>query len=61
VSRTAVHHMLLKMAPDGTVKPYLAQSMETPDNGLTWRMGLRPGVQFSDGTPVDADAVIVNT
>jgi ABC-type transport system substrate-binding protein len=53
--------MLLKMAPDGTVKPYLAQSMETPDNGLTWRMGLRPGVQFSDGTPVDADAVIVNT
>ncbi|GAA3060254.1 ABC transporter substrate-binding protein [Pseudonocardia yunnanensis] len=61
LASTAVYDMLLKMAPDGTVKPYLAQSMETPDNGLTWRMGLRPGVQFSDGTPVDADAVIVNT
>jgi peptide/nickel transport system substrate-binding protein len=34
--------------------------MDTSDGGLTWRMTLRPGVTFSDGTPLDANAVIVN-
>jgi ABC-type transport system substrate-binding protein len=56
----AVYDSLMKLTPDGTAEPYLAQSMETPDAGLTWRMGLRPDVRFSDGTPLDADAVLVN-
>jgi peptide/nickel transport system substrate-binding protein len=57
----AVYDLLLRLTPDGTVAPYLAQSMETTDDGRTWRMGLRPGVLFSDGTPLDADAVVINT
>jgi len=57
----AVYDSLLKLAPDGTAQPYLANSMETTDRGTTWRMGLREGVLFSDGTPLDANAVIVNT
>jgi peptide/nickel transport system substrate-binding protein len=57
----AVYDSLLKLAPDGTAQPYLASSMETTDGGTTWRMGLREGVLFSDGTPLDANAVIVNT
>ncbi|GAA1319054.1 ABC transporter substrate-binding protein [Pseudonocardia xinjiangensis] len=56
----AVYDSLMKLTPDGTAQPYLAQSMDSPDGGLTWRMGLRPGVRFSDGTALDADAVLVN-
>ena len=56
----AVYDSLMKLTPDGTAQPYLAQSMDSPDGGLTWRLGLRPGVKFSDGTPLDADAVLVN-
>jgi peptide/nickel transport system substrate-binding protein len=57
----AVYDSLLQLTPDGTAQPYLAQSMSSPDGGVTWRLGLRDGVRFSDGTPLDADAVIVNT
>ncbi len=56
----AVYDSLLKLDPDGEPKPYMAESMESTDGGLTWRLGLRDGVRFTDGTPLDADAVIVN-
>jgi peptide/nickel transport system substrate-binding protein len=56
----AVYDTLLKLSPEGKPEPYLAESMESPDGGLTWRLRLRAGVRFSDGTPLDADAVIVN-
>ncbi|MCO1653832.1 ABC transporter substrate-binding protein [Pseudonocardia humida] len=56
----AVYDSLLKLNDAGEPEPYLAQSMESTDDGLTWRMGLRPGVQFSDGTPLDAAAVVLN-
>ena len=56
----AVYDSLMKLTPDGNAQPYLAQSMNSPDGGLTWRLGLRPGVKFSDGTPLDAGAVLVN-
>lgn len=57
----AIFDMLLRMSPQGTAEPYLAKSMTSPDGGRTWVMGLREGVRFSDGTPLDANAVIVNT
>ncbi|WP_312858848.1 ABC transporter substrate-binding protein [Pseudonocardia xinjiangensis] len=57
----AVYDLLLRLTPEGEVEPYLARSMETTDDGRTWVMGLREGVLFSDGTPLDARAVIVNT
>jgi len=56
----AVYDSLLKLDDKGDPQPYLAQSMQTTDAGTTWRMGLRPGVKFSDGTPLDAQAVVVN-
>jgi peptide/nickel transport system substrate-binding protein len=61
LAASAVYDSLLKLGPDGQVQPYLAQSMATADGGRTWRMRLRPGVRFSDGTPFDAQAVIINT
>jgi len=41
------------------VLPELAQSFESSD-GKTWTLKLRAGVNFSDGTPLNADAVMFN-
>jgi peptide/nickel transport system substrate-binding protein len=57
---SAIYDSLLKTDASGTPQPFLAQSMDTPDQGRTWIMKLRPNVRFHDGTPLDADAVIFN-
>lgn len=61
LAATMVYDSLMKLVPGGGAEPYLAKSMETTDGGTTWRMGLREGVRFSDGTPLDAQAVVINT
>jgi peptide/nickel transport system substrate-binding protein len=43
----------------GKVSPDLGESLTTED-GRTWTMRLRPGLKFSDGTPLDAEAVKFN-
>ncbi|WP_433297727.1 ABC transporter substrate-binding protein [Pseudonocardia sp. CA-142604] len=57
---SVVYDSLLRLTPDGRTEPFVAKSMESPDNGLTWLMGLRPGVKFQDGTDLDANAVVLN-
>lgn len=42
------------------VVPALAQSWTTSRDGKTWTFTLRPNQKFSDGTPVDAQAVKFN-
>ncbi|WP_141014773.1 ABC transporter substrate-binding protein [Nocardioides sambongensis] len=39
--------------------PQLAESLESDDN-VTWTLKLRDGVEFTDGTPLDADAVLAS-
>ncbi|OLT21332.1 hypothetical protein BJF78_34345 [Pseudonocardia sp. CNS-139] len=56
----AVYDTLLRIKPDGSAEPYMAESMDTTDGGTTWRLGLRDGVRFTDGTPLDAEAVRIN-
>ena len=41
-----------------TYEPWLAQSLNSSDDLKTWTLKLRPGVAFSDGTPLDAEAVV---
>ncbi len=43
----------------GAVMPGLAEGITSTD-AQTWRLKLRPDVKFSDGTPLDADAVLFN-
>lgn len=50
---------LLRLEPDGTVGPALASAMTT-DDGVVWTMTIRPGITFTDGTPLDAAAVDAN-
>ncbi|MDI2129289.1 ABC transporter substrate-binding protein [Yinghuangia seranimata] len=47
-------------AKSGKVVPFLADSLTSADNGATWTLKLKQGVQFSDGTPFDAAAVKLN-
>ena len=55
-----VYDPLFTQAADGTIKPYLAQSI-TPNADYTrWSIRLRPGIKFHDGSPLDATAVKVN-
>lgn len=51
--------LLYEMSGSGEVKPGLAESLKSSD-GVTWTLTLRKGVQFSDGTPFDAEAVKYN-
>ena len=45
---------------DGEIVPWLAESGEASEDGLTWDIELRDDVTFTDGTPFDAEAVKVN-
>lgn len=47
---------------DGTVEvePALARSWSVSEDGLTWTFDLHEGAVFSDGAPVDAEAVVTS-
>jgi peptide/nickel transport system substrate-binding protein len=55
-----IYDVLLRGTPDGKWQPELATDIASPDQSLTWNITLRPGLKFSDGSPLDADAVIFN-
>ncbi|WFR72010.1 ABC transporter substrate-binding protein [Prescottella defluvii] len=55
----AVYDVLLRYDDKtGEFVPRLAQSLSSSDDGLVWTLKLRPGVTFSDGTPLDANVVV---
>ncbi len=47
-----VFDTLYSCAADGVPKPQMAESHEVSADGLTWRIRLRAGLTFHDGTPV---------
>jgi peptide/nickel transport system substrate-binding protein len=51
---------LVSIDEDGTVIPWLADSWTVSDDGLAWDFTLRDGVEFTDGTPLNAAAVQAN-
>lgn len=44
----------------GQPVPYLAESSESSDDGLEFIIHLRPDILFSDGEPLNADAIVAN-
>lgn len=57
----AVYDVLMRYDTDSqTFEPQLAKSFEESADHLTWTLKLRDGVTFSDGTPLDADAVVAS-
>ncbi|MCH8559675.1 ABC transporter substrate-binding protein [Nesterenkonia sp. DZ6] len=51
---------LVSQDEDGDVVPWLATNWEVSEDQLVWTLSLREDVSFTDGTPVDAEAVAYN-
>ncbi|MDB5655096.1 MAG: dipeptide transporter [Tardiphaga sp.] len=51
---------LVYVDADGKVSPWLAESWELNDDATQFILHLKNGVTFSDGTPLDASAVVAN-
>jgi len=51
---------LVTLAEDGTAKPWLATKWAVSPDGTKYTFTLKDGVKFTDGTPVDAEAVAWN-
>jgi peptide/nickel transport system substrate-binding protein len=51
----AIFDPLVARAEDGTVQPYLAESIEPNDEVDEWTLRLREGIRFHDGTTLDAE------
>jgi peptide/nickel transport system substrate-binding protein len=58
--RNAIFGEMFHQNANGTVVPALAKSIAVSSDGLTITIGLRSGVKFSDGTPLNAAAVVSN-
>lgn len=56
-STSAIFDALTRVDNDGKLKPWLAESWSRVDE-KTWQFRLRTDVKFSNGEPVDADAVV---
>jgi peptide/nickel transport system substrate-binding protein len=53
-----VYDTLLRLDAEGSWAPHMADM--TTDDGTTWTMTIREGIKFTDGTPLDAEAVRFN-
>ncbi|MGO9901658.1 MAG: ABC transporter substrate-binding protein [Solirubrobacteraceae bacterium] len=51
---------LVSQVSSGHIAPWLATSWSVSANGLTYTFQLKPGVKFTDGTPLNAQAVVDN-
>jgi ABC-type transport system substrate-binding protein len=55
-----LYDTLLDIDIKGNVIPNIAERIDASEDVMTFRLTLRPGVKFSDGTPYDAVAVVKN-
>lgn len=51
---------LVYVDPDGKVSPWIAERWEQSADATEFTLHLKQGVTFSDGTPLDASAVVAN-
>lgn len=51
---------LLSLDENHEIVPWLAQTWEVSDDQLSWTFTLKDGVSFTDGTPVNAEAIAYN-
>ncbi|ABW12399.1 extracellular solute-binding protein family 5 [Parafrankia sp. EAN1pec] len=56
----ALYGTLMTNNEAGEIQYSMAESFTTPDNGATFELKLRPGLAFSDGTALTAEAVKYN-
>ena len=56
----AVYDPLVVHDADGLPQPYVAETVVPNDDCTEWTIELREGIEFHDGTPLDAEAVAAN-
>jgi peptide/nickel transport system substrate-binding protein len=56
----AVYNNLMEVAPDGSLVPELAQSVEPAPDARTWTFKLRSGITFHNGKTLDAADVVAS-
>ncbi len=56
----AIFETLFEYDEDLELQPKLAESYKTGEDGKTWTIQLKEDIEFHDGTPFDADAVVFN-
>jgi peptide/nickel transport system substrate-binding protein len=55
------YDQLMRWDPEtGQFVPRLAESLEPNDDFTVWTLKLRDGIEFGDGTPLDAEAVLAS-
>ncbi|MEW2352180.1 ABC transporter substrate-binding protein [Spirillospora sp. NPDC029432] len=58
IELAAVYDVLMRYdIASGKLEPQLARDLEVSEDGKSWTLTLRDGVKFSDGKPLDAEAV----
>jgi peptide/nickel transport system substrate-binding protein len=55
-----LYDTLLDIDPKGNIVPGIAERIEASEDVMSFKLTLRSGVKFSDGTPYDAAAVVKN-
>jgi peptide/nickel transport system substrate-binding protein len=53
-----VYETLVKLEPDGSITPLLAESWDLSDDGTVYEFEIREGVTFHNGEPLTADDVV---
>jgi peptide/nickel transport system substrate-binding protein len=56
----AIYGQLFRLTPSGGIQPDLATGYKVTGGGTVLTISLRPGVKFTDGTPLNAAAVAWN-
>jgi len=57
IARHVLDNLVAVNPADGSIHPWLAESWEISEDGLTYTFKLRQDVTFHDGTPFNAEAV----
>jgi peptide/nickel transport system substrate-binding protein len=57
---SAIFDPVATMDASGKTVPYLAKSFTPSADFRTWTIAIRPDIRFQDGTPFDADALVLN-
>ena len=56
----AIFGQLFRLTPSGGIQPVLASGYTLSDNDTVVTISLRPGLKFTDGSPLNAQAVVWN-
>jgi peptide/nickel transport system substrate-binding protein len=55
-----IYETWVEQRADGKIVPYVLSAVENSADFKSWKMTVRDGVQFHDGTPVNGDALVTN-